>query len=229
MSERSPYLTIVAAVLFVSVGSVFVRLAEAPPLAVAFYRMAFAVLIIAPFAFRSARSALATLAPRARLLLVASGLALALHFATWITSLSYTSIASSVLLVNTAPVFALVFSWLFLGERVGAAVLAAIALALLGAVLIAAGDWGRAPSSLGGNLLALAGAVTLAAYHVVGRGLRDALPLGAYVLSIWSLAAFILAGIAAASADTLRPVSAANLGHAPGPRPRSHRPRVTAS
>jgi drug/metabolite transporter (DMT)-like permease len=138
------------------------------------------------------------LSSRSRLLLVASGIALALHFATWIASLSYTSIASSVLLVNTAPIFAVILSRLFLHERVSRAVLAAIALAFVGAALIAGGDWGRSPSSLGGNLLAVAGAVTLAAYHVVGRGLRDTLPLYAYVLSVWGIAAVTMAVIVAA-------------------------------
>ena len=181
--RRSPYLVLLVAVAFVSVGSVLVRLAQAPPLAVAFYRVTFATLLIGPLRLvrRPARAS-ASLGPRSRLLLVASGVALALHFATWIASLSYTSIASSVLLVNTAPIFAVVLSRIFLRERVSGAVLGAIALAFVGAALIAVGDWGRSPSSLGGNLLALAGAVTLAAYHVVGRGLRDTLPLDAYVL-----------------------------------------------
>jgi drug/metabolite transporter (DMT)-like permease len=48
---------------------------------------------------------------------VASGVALGLHFATWIASLSLPSIAASVLLVNTTPLFTLVFSRAFLGER----------------------------------------------------------------------------------------------------------------
>lgn len=203
--EPSPYLVLAVAVLFVSVGSIFVRLAEAPPLAVAFYRIAFATLMIAPFALRSARATLPGLPRRSRWLVLLAGLALALHFAAWITSLSYTSIASSVLLVNTAPVFAVAFSRIFLDERVRGAVLFAIALALLGALLIAAGDWQRAPSSLTGNLLAIAGAITLAAYHVLGRGLRDALPMGAYVLCVWTAAAVVLAGIAAVSGTPFAP------------------------
>jgi drug/metabolite transporter (DMT)-like permease len=201
----SPYLVLLLAVLFVSVGSILVRLTPAPALAVAFYRVAVATLLITPFALRSAALRLPSLPGRGRLLLVASGVALALHFATWIASLSYTSIASSVLLVNTAPIFAVVLSRVFLGEMVSRRVLAAIGLALGGAVLIAAGDWGRAPSSLGGNLLAVAGAAALAGYHVVGRGLRDALPLHAYVLSVWGVAAAALGLIAAAFGTPFAP------------------------
>jgi len=66
-------------------------------------------------------------------------------------------------------------------------------LALAGACLIALGDWGSAADSFKGDLLALAGAVALSLYHVIGRGLRDALPLNAYVLGVWSVAALVLA------------------------------------
>src|SRR5512135_358462 len=173
----SPWVTLSIAVLFVSFGAILVRLAAAPPLAVAFHRVALASLLLLPFAARDARRSWRTLHARQRLLLVGAGLALSLHFATWIASLSYTSIASSVLLVNTAPLFAIAFSRLFLKERAPAVVLVATPLALAGAALIAYGDWTGSPGSLRGNLLAVAGAVTVAAYQVIGRGLRAALPL----------------------------------------------------
>jgi drug/metabolite transporter (DMT)-like permease len=188
----SPYAVLGLAVLCISFGSILVRLTEAPPLAVSFYRIALAALFLAPTSASRARAAWPALPGRFRLALLGSGLALALHFATWVTSLQHTSIASSVLLVNTAPIFAVVLAWLFLGERASGVVLGGIALALVGAVLIAAGDWTGAPRSLTGSLLAVAGAVTLAAYHVSGRGLREALPLTAYVFLVWSVAAAVL-------------------------------------
>ena len=186
------YLILGLAVALVSVGSILVRLAQAPSLAVAFYRVALAVVCLAPFAAGDARRSWPELSARHRLVLLASGAALALHFATWIASLDFTSIASSVLLVNTAPLFAVALSRLFLGEGTPPVVLAAIGLALLGAGIIAAGDWASAPSTLGGNALAVAGAATMAVYHVIGRGLRAALPLNAYVLGVWATAALTL-------------------------------------
>jgi drug/metabolite transporter (DMT)-like permease len=188
----APYLVLVIAVLFVSCGSILVRFAAAPPLALSFYRIGLAALCMAPMAAFPAARSWPRLSARARLALLASGVALALHFATWVTSLSYTSIASSVLLVNTAPLFAVVFSRLFLHETPSRTVIVAIGVALAGAALIAAGDWSAAPSSLTGSLLALAGAVCLALYHVAGRGLREAMPLAAYVFSVWSVAAVAL-------------------------------------
>jgi drug/metabolite transporter (DMT)-like permease len=89
------------------------------------------------------------------------------------------------------------FSRAFLGEKAPGHVLAAIGLALTGAALIAAGDWSAAPSSLLGSLLAVAGAIALALYHVAGRGLRETMPLGAYVFTVWTVAALTLAVLCA--------------------------------
>ena len=200
MNAERGYGLLILAVLCVSVGSIFVRLANAPALAVAFNRIFLASVVVAPFAAPSLVRAWPTLSSRRRLILLASGISLGVHFATWIASLSYTSVAASVLLVNTAPLFTLFFSWWFLGERASKAVLIAMVVALTGAALIAAGDWGEGgTASLKGDALALAGAVTLSLYHVIGRGLRDALPLSAYVLGVWSTAAATLAVLAASA------------------------------
>ena len=193
----SPYATLVAGVLLVSVGAILVRLAAAPPLAVSFYRMAIASLLLSPFAWADARRSVPRLASRPRLLLVASGIALALHFATWIASLSHTSVAASVLLVNTAPLFAIVLSVVFLREKPSLVLQVAILLAMVGAAVIALGDRGSSPASLFGNLLAVAGAVTLATYQVIGRGLRATLPLNAYMLLVWGTATLTLAALVA--------------------------------
>jgi drug/metabolite transporter (DMT)-like permease len=191
----SPYFGLVIGVLFVSCGSILVRFAGAPPIALSFYRIGLAALCLAPVGALPTARTWPRLPAQSRLVLLASGIALALHFATWVTSLSYTSIASSVLLVNTAPLFAVGFSRLFLHEAPPRIVVVAIAIALAGAVLIAAGDWSASPNSLTGSLLALAGAVCLALYHVAGRGLRDAMPLTAYVFTVWSIAAAALAAM----------------------------------
>ena len=192
--SRSPYVLLSAAVVCVSVGSILVRLASAPALAVSFHRVFLASLLTAPFAARPALRAWRALSAKGRIALIASGLALALHFATWITSLAYTSVAASVLLVNTTPLFTVAMAWTFLGEVVTPRVLAAIALALAGAVVIAASDWsGGGSQPLLGDALAMLGALTLSIYHVIGRGLRAALPLDAYVFAVWTTAAVFIA------------------------------------
>jgi drug/metabolite transporter (DMT)-like permease len=192
----SPYLTLGLAVAFISLGSILIRWAQAPALSVAFYRIFLASVFLSPFAAGAAARSWPGLPSRERGLLLGAGVSLAVHFATWIASLSYTSVAASVLLVNTAPLFTLAFTRVFLREPVTAVVVRATAVALAGAALIAAGDWTGSASSLTGALLAVAGAVTLSLYHVIGRGLRAALPLPAYILGVWSTAAATLAVIA---------------------------------
>jgi drug/metabolite transporter (DMT)-like permease len=194
----APYLTLALAVVCISFGSILIRWAQAPALSVAFYRIFLASLFLSPFAAATAARAWPQLRRDERALLAASGIALAVHFATWIASLSYTSVAASVLLVNTAPLFTLAFTRVFLREPIAPVVMAATGIAMAGAALIAAGDWTGQASSLTGALLAVAGAVTLSLYHVIGRGLRSALPLPAYILGVWSTAAAALAVFALA-------------------------------
>jgi drug/metabolite transporter (DMT)-like permease len=197
MTRPGPFAGLLLAVLCVSLGSILIRKAEAPALATSFHRVFLASLVVAPFTAGPAWRAFSALRPRDRWLIAASGLALALHFATWIASLAWTSVAASVLLVNTAPLFTLGLARFFLGEAPSASTLQAMVLALAGAALIAVGDWGPSRAALWGDLLALLGAATLSAYHVIGRGLREALPLGAYVLGVWATAAAVLGVLAA--------------------------------
>jgi drug/metabolite transporter (DMT)-like permease len=192
-ARGSPYLPLSIAVLFISIGSILVRLAQAPPLAIAFHRIFIASLALAPFAAGAAARSWPRLAPRQRWLLLGAGVTLAIHFATWIASLAHTTVAASVLLVNTAPLFTLGFSRVLLGEPPPRVVVTATALALVGAILIAADGWTAGGTSLYGDGLAIAGAATLSLYHVAGRAFRAALPLSAYVFGVWLSAAAALA------------------------------------
>jgi drug/metabolite transporter (DMT)-like permease len=203
VSPASRYGPLLVAVVAVSFGSILVRMAHAPALTVGFYRVALAAALVAAPALRGAVGAWPRLPGSSRLALVGSGLALALHFATWIASLSYTSVSASVLLVNTAPLFTLLLSWLFLDEPPTWDLSGALLIAFAGVLLIATGEMSRVTPALTGDLLALAGAVSLSAYHVLGRALRGALPLLAYVFCIWSVAALALALLAVASGTPL--------------------------
>ena len=133
---------IVIAILAVSTSSIFVRYAqlEAPSIVIAALRLGFAVVAIAPFAITRYRSELRALTRHELLLAVLSGGFLAIHFAAWITSLEYTSIVSSVVLVSTAPLWVALFSPLFLKEALTRPILIGMLLALLGGSVIALGD-----------------------------------------------------------------------------------------
>ena len=199
---------IVIAILAVSTASIFVRFAqlEAPSIVIAALRLGFAVVAIAPFAIIRYRSELRALTRHELLLGALSGGCLAIHFAAWITSLEYTSIVSSVVLVSTAPLWVTLFSPLFLKEPLTRAVLIGMLLALLGGSVIALGDSCQidhglvCPSFSGflrgdallGNFLALVGAWGLAAYLMIGRRLRGGMSLVPYIFVVYGVAAVAL-------------------------------------
>ena len=187
------------AVVAMSWAAPLIRLSTAPPLAIAAWRLSFATLLLAPALARSpGRRQWAQLGARARWIAVAAGIFLALHFASWITSLRLTSVAASAVLVSLSPVFAWVFSRAFLGERPGPRQAAGIVLAIAGAAVIALGD-ARASGrgALTGDLLALVGAACGGAYFVIGRRLRADLDLAAYITPVYGVAAVVLLGWAA--------------------------------
>lgn len=184
----------VLAVVAMSWAAPLIRLALAPPLAIAAWRLTFASLALAPaFAASRARAEWTALPAAARRAQVAAGVLLALHFASWITSLRLTSVAASAVLVSLSPVFAWGFSRAFLGERPGGRQAAGIVLAVLGAGVIAVGDFrSNGQGALLGDLLALVGAVCGGAYFVIGRRLRGGLGLVAYVTPVYAVAAVAL-------------------------------------
>ena len=199
---------LIVAILAVSTASIFIRFAQstAPSLVIAALRLAFASLALAPLALTRYRSELRALTRRELLLGVLSGLFLAVHFATWISSLEYTTVASSVVLVSTGPLWVALLSPIFLHERLTRPVLIGMGLALVGGIIIGtegACYWraGVVCPSLGqilrgrmlfGNALALAGAWMVAGYLMIGRNLRARIPLVPYIFLVYSIAAFAL-------------------------------------
>jgi drug/metabolite transporter (DMT)-like permease len=124
--------------------------------------------------------------------LVLSGLFLSLHFAFWITSLKYTSVASSVVLVTTHPIFVGIGSWLFLRERLGFNLVLGILLSVFGSGLISYGDMALSREAFIGDGLALLGAITASGYFLVGRKMRRNQDLLSYIFPVYSTAGLIL-------------------------------------
>ena len=188
-----PSLAVILGVTAVSFAAIFIRLCQAPPLAVAFYRMALAAAVLLPLmAVRRGWTQLTGLSrPMLRQALLA-GLFLGLHMATWISSLYYTSVASSMILVSTQSIFAVLLSHFAIKERVSRVVLAAVTIALLGSVIIGGGDLQVGRRALIGDGLALVGGFLAAAYMVTGRTVRRELLLLPYVFLVYSSAAVLL-------------------------------------
>ena len=222
----SHWLVLLLGVAATSTGSILVRLAEAPPLAVAAWRLSLATVILAPLAIGAFRRESGRLTPRERWLLVGSGFSLSLHFAFWITSLSYTSVSSSVILVATNPIWVALMLRFVVGERIPRASVVAIGVALAGTVAISYGDLALSPRALLGDLLALLGAIAGSAYFLLGRAVRRRLSTLAYVWPCYAIAAVLLVGYALAAGQPLLgygwPTMGALLALAIGPQILGH-------
>ena len=175
-----------------SVAAIFIRLAGTEPLTFAAYRLSLgAALVAVPTLLRS-RAGLRALRRADMPLLVLSGLFLAAHFVLWITSLSLTSVASSVLLVTTTPVFVALASHLWLRQRIGRLTAAAVALTLAGGAVLAAGGWAGEDRRLLGDGLALLAAVAVAGYILAGQRARVRIANLPYVTVVYTVTAVVL-------------------------------------
>ncbi len=195
-----PHLALLVGVLAASTASPIIRLAQAGEvnsLAIAAWRLTLASLILAPITLTTRREELRGLSRRDWLLMLGSGVMLAVHFATWISSLAYTSVAASVVLVSTSPLFVGLGSFLILRERLSRPLVVGLVIATVGSIIIGMDDWGQGTHRLTGDLLALAGAISVAVYFLIGRRLRARLSLLAYVFPVYSTAAVTLMVVAA--------------------------------
>src|SRR6266702_1623329 len=180
----NPYLAVLAGVFAVSFSALFVRLLAAPPLIIATYRLLFTFLFLAPYTLFRYRTGLATLPWRQRGLAAGSGLCLALHLVSWFISLRYTSVASSVVLVTTQPVFVVIGSWIFFRERVSRMALWGGTLALVGSFIIGAADFQIGREAFRGDLLALSAAVCFRISPDRPTTARDNIPAGLHLLHL---------------------------------------------
>ena len=204
-------------VLAVSTGAVFARLADAPALVKATWRCALATVALMALGAPVLLQVVFTAPKRVIGLAALSGLFLAAHFATWIASLDHTSVATSLLLVNTIPVWVVLLAPFVNGDRATVRQLLGVALALVGGAWLALGGQdlqpplptaGPPPSGTLGAGLAVLGAWGAAAYYLLGRRIGTRLPLFAYLTVCYGSATVALACAATASGDSLFDVDA---------------------
>jgi drug/metabolite transporter (DMT)-like permease len=210
-SDIPPAIGLSLGILAASTASIFIRFAQsdAPSLVIAAYRLSIATLILIPLLLCRHRHDLQAMTTREVSLSLVSGVFLSIHFATWITSLEYTSVASSVVLVQTSPLFVAFLSPLILRERPSRFIIAGLMLALLGSLTIGLSDAChltedlRCPSianlfsgdAMKGDLLALAGGAAGAGYLMIGRRLRRTVSLLPYITLTYGAAAVVLIGL----------------------------------
>ncbi len=190
---RSPHcdlrcgLRLLVGVVAVSLGAILARLAgDAPAPAIAAWRLTVSAIVLLPWALRSRHR---TISRRTLVWSAASGLALALHFVLWISSLETTSVASSVVFVSTHPIFVAIGSIVVLREAVPRSLRLGVLLAVAGGALIGLGDLRSGGPALHGDLLALGGGLAVSVYFLIGRSLRRDVSLGPYVAISYGTAA----------------------------------------
>lgn len=210
MTRPLVYAGLAGGIVVVSTAAILIRMAQAegvPSLAIAALRLGIASAVMIPFARMRARTEWHSLRARDVRLAWISGACLAIHFGTWITSLEYTSVASSTALVTTNPIWVGIGSMVLLRERLSTGTVAGIVFALSGAMVLlwtdAAASSGSRGDSILGNALALVGALSASAYLLIGRALRDRLALLNYVAMAYGVAALILLLATVANGDAL--------------------------
>jgi drug/metabolite transporter (DMT)-like permease len=211
MSLKKIYLALGFGILCLSSSSILTRhlnMRGVPLLGVACYRMIIVAILLGLPALLLRRGEVAGLGRSRLLLLIIGGIFLALHFGTWTASLEYIPVGRSVLLVTCHPIFTVLASRLFLGDRISSRNLIAVLVAFVGIVIIFSESLsGRAVaggnSLLLGDLLALAGAVTVVGYIIIGKHLRTEVSLLAYTSVLYAVCALML--VPAALAAGVRP------------------------
>ncbi len=190
MSEehRLAYPALIVAILAVSFASIFIRWSDSDPLVIAGYRMLFAALILTPFAFQERRVA-EPLERRTIITVVITGVVLAVHFFAFISSLRYTSVASSTLLVNCHPLIVGAAS-VFLLRESSRRTIVGVTIGFVGVAIIALSGIGSGQAI--GDSLALLGGVMAAIYILAGRLIRRSLGIFTYAFLVYITAAAVL-------------------------------------
>lgn len=186
LSTKTVKLIVLIGVIFVSFSSILARIATAPPLVIATYRLGFTSLLMLPMFLKTEKNIKHQLSKKLCLLCMASGIFLALHFATWMTSIKMTTVASSTVLVNTHPIFILFATYFIFKERVSKKAMISIFIALIGSIVITLGDSSTANHNFVGDLLAIAGGFFVAGYMLIGRFARQHLSVSAYTFIVYS-------------------------------------------
>ncbi|HAE42358.1 MAG TPA: EamA family transporter [Clostridiales bacterium] len=197
--------------LFSSMSSMFIRIIDAPAIKIATYRLiAASFFFMIPFTVNCFRNK-STLSKKGVILAMVSGFFLAGHFATWISSLSYTTVSSSTVLVSLSPLFVASYNVIVLKERVLKIQIIGILVTIIGAVIISAGDFKISGDAIFGDFLAFLGAIFVAGYLIIGRNVRKNMALVDYVFVTYSSSAILLLALSVFLKIDLSFSSATNL------------------
>ncbi len=176
------------AIVCISSASIIIRLAEAPPLVIAFYRLGYAAVLHALLSLRSPRE-YQEFDSNSMLKSMLAGVVLGGHFVLWIYSLHYTTVAASTVLVSFHPILAAAAGYILLGEKLSLRRVLCIVAALIGVGFIASAELTGGAGSLIGDLMAVAAAGAMAVYLITGRDVRRTVKTLPYTTIVYSTAA----------------------------------------
>lgn len=182
----------VLGVVGVSLSGPIMAATAAPALAIAFWRTALATAVLAPVALTRGRAELRALDARGWRTSAFAGLMLALHFATWITALTLTSVAAATALVATQLVWVVLLERLR-GTPVARPVVAGSLVAISGVLVVSGVDLSVSREALAGDVCALLGGVFAALYLVAGESVRRTLSTTGYTAVCYGICAGVLA------------------------------------
>lgn len=190
--KNNPYIALFTAIVAVSFASIFILSCDAPPLTIAFYRLFFTTLIILPFVLliKKIRNELLKIPRSTLFIMILIGLILAAHFALWITSLTKTSVASSVILVTAHPIIVAPISYYFLKEKLSKINAIGITLSVVGVIILVLGNYGFVSftlDTLEGNILAILGGVGAGLYILGGRKIRKTVSILPYAFVVYAV------------------------------------------
>lgn len=192
--EKHPIIMIAVGVMGISLSSIFVKYSTAPSAVTAAYRLIWTILLMSPVTFgkQEIRKELFHVSPRNMMLSCLSGIFLAFHFTLWFESLKHTSVASSTTIVCTEVIWVSIGYALFLKGCMSLRAILAIVVTMAGSAMIALSDSSTGGSHLYGDLLSLLAAITVAAYVLIGRVVRETVSTTVYTFIVYASCAVVL-------------------------------------
>lgn len=197
--EKHPMIMIVIGIIGISLSAIFVKYSQAPSVVTAAYRLLWTVLLMSPVVLfqKSRRKELLSTDKKTVLLCAVSGIFLALHFVIWFESLKHTSVASSTTIVCTEVIWVALGFCLVMHGRLSAKAILAIAVTLVGSIIIAWSDSSSGGNHLYGDILALLAAMAVAVYTLIGRVARTTTSTTIYTYIVYVCSALTLLVITA--------------------------------
>jgi len=187
----NPYILLFISILAIAISSIMIKSSNTPPSVAGMYRLYITVLIMLPFvSWKKLRLLRLTMSDWS--LILSAGFFLGLHFLFWMESLSYTSVASSMVILTLQPLFVMIGSYYIFQERVNKLMVVSMIAAVFGSIIIAWGDLGISREALIGDVLSLLGTISIAAYMLAGQKVSHKIPATAYSVIVFFIGGSVM-------------------------------------